>query len=110
MIPDELDIAPNAAVDFKMTQVPGSKFDRAKQAEILKGEESVAKKKATFSGASETAGDAQTDVIFINSEATIAENIAITRIQVVLPNGSKKVITINPRASIAELYTLIQSE
>lgn len=109
IIPEELNIDPNAVVDFKMTQEQ-SAFDPSKQAEILKGGEVAGKKKNPFSGNAETLGDANNDVITVNSEATIAENVTATRIQLVLPNGSKKVITINPRASIAELYGLIQKE
>jgi hypothetical protein len=111
IVPDELNINPNAAVDFKMTQIPDSTFDRSKQEEILKEDESSAKKKNPFSGNAETLGGcADNDVISVNYEAIIAENVTTTRIQVVLQNGSKKVVTINPRATIAELYTLIQEE
>lgn len=110
IIPDELEIDPNAAVDFKMTQVPDSSFDRAKQLEILKGDESAAKKKNPFSGNAEILGDLNNETITVNLEASIAENVTSTRIQLVLPNGSKKVITINPRAPISELYHLIQQE
>lgn len=93
-----------------MTQIPDKSYDHAKQLEILKKDESTAKKKHPFSGNPETTGDAHNEVISVNVEAEIADNIVTTRIQVVLPNGMKKVITINPRASISELYSHIQQE
>lgn len=110
IVPDELDINPNAAVDFKMTQLPDLAYDKKKQKEVIQGDQGPATKKDPFSGQAETLGEVKNDAVQINDQATIADTVLTTRIQVVLPNGSKKVITVNPRIIIDELYKIIQQE
>lgn len=110
IVPDELDINPNAAVDFKMTQLPDLAYDKKKQKEVIQGDQGPPTKKDPFSGQAETLGEVKNDVVQINDQATIADTVLTTRIQVVLPSGSKKVITVNPRIIIDELYKIIQQE
>ena len=63
-----------------------------------------------FSGNGEKIGSNDAEVVLVDQNIQLESSVKITRIQIILPNGSRKVISISARAKISELYLNIRKE
>lgn len=108
----DLGIGPYELADVKITQIPNEKFSEARRNQILHlaDQKGVpADKKPLFVGNGEKIGNINSETVQVNDSAPLDSSIT-TRIQVVLPNGARKVITIAAQAKIAELYEIVKKE
>ena len=110
----DLGIQANEIADIKITQLPDEKFDERKRGEIINASVPSAKfekvTRQSFTGEGEKLGNESIETITPNTDAQINENIISTRIQVILPDGSRQVFNIAARAKISELYAIIKSK
>lgn len=109
----DLNIGPHEIADVKITQVPNELFSSEKRDKITKRtalSEGSANSQPTFTGNGEKIGENNSEIISVKLDAELDSSINTTRIQVVLPNGSRKVITISARAKVSELYAAIKKE
>lgn len=68
-------------------------------------------KAPTFNGAGEKLGNVcELETIIPDLTCTIDDSVQGTRIQVILPDGTKKVIKIEARASVSDLFAKIRAE
>ena len=101
--------------DVRISQMPSEVFSPERRNKIMKGPAAASASepaRPTFSGTGEKLGsDESNDVIVSNDEsAQLDASITNTRIQIVLPNGSRKVLTISARAKVSELYSQVAKE
>ena len=102
--------------DVRISQLPNERFSADRRNQIMKGPSgatsSTEPPRPTFSGNGEKLGadDTNEAVVTIDQSAQLDSSITNTRVQVVLPNGSRKVITISARSSVSELYSQIEKE
>ena len=95
--------------DVKITQISGEQFSEAKRSEIIgssSGKANEAAKGPAFAGSGEKLGHNEIKIIKVDENAQLDPKIDRTRIQIVLPNGSRKIISISARAKICELYQI----
>lgn len=117
MTADDLGINPFEMADVRISQLPSEAFNPARRNQIMKGPGgggSSEPARPTFTGTGEKVGgssdDSKESVVSIDESAQLEDSITTTRIQIVLPNGSRKVLTISPRSKVSELYAQIVKE
>ena len=106
-------IGPYELADVKITQVPNEPFSSERRDQITKRTDPSklsAQYKPAFAGNGEKIGEKNSEIITVNSDAELESSVSSTRIQVVLPNGSRKVITLSARAKVSELYSIVKKE
>lgn len=67
-------------------------------------------KKQSFAGNGEKIGDSNSEFVLKDLKSELQPNTNTTRIQVILPSGARKVITIAARSTIIELYKIVEKE
>jgi len=112
---DDLGIGPFEMADVRISQLPGEVFSPERRNQIMKGpaaSSSSEPQRPTFTGTGEKLGaDGSTEsIVSIDESAQLDASITNTRIQIVLPNGSRKVLTISARSKVSELYSQIARE
>lgn len=106
-------IGPYELADVKITQIPNVPFSPERREQIIKENdpnENLVPQKPSFVGNGEKLGDNNTEIISVNLSAELDPSITRTRIQIVLPNGSRKVITTSARSKVSDLYATIKRE
>ena len=110
---EDLGIGPFELADIRIAHFPNEPFSQQKKAQIIQKnslKENSEVQQPVFSGSGEKLGENEDEIISVNSDAKLDPNIINTRIQVVLPNGSRRVISISAYAKISELYSEIAKE
>lgn len=117
MTADDLGIDPFEMADVRISQLPSESFSPNRRNQVMKGPgaSSAAEQppRPTFTGTGEKLGAADESndaIVSIDQTAQLDASITSTRIQVVLPNGSRKVLTISPRSKVSELYAQVAKE
>lgn len=106
-------IGPYELADVKISQLSNEPFspERIKQvinrADLGKSPEPS---KPTFVGNGEKLGADHSETIAVDLAAELEPSISTTRIQVVLPSGSRRIISISARARVSELYSTVKKE
>lgn len=99
--------------DIKISQIPNENFSPQRRSQITNttdeaNETSIDRPK--FIGTGEKLGSNDSETISVNENAQIDPSTLNTRIQIVLPNGSRKVINVSARSKISELYAFTRQE
>ena len=55
-------------------------------------------------------GENEIEIIEVKEDTQLDPKIDQTRIQVILPNGTRKVISISAQANVSELYKRVRDE
>jgi hypothetical protein len=108
----DLGIGPYELADVKITQIPNETFNPDKRDKINKIDSNKisAQSKSPFVGNGGKIGINNSETISVNLESELGPSINSTRIQVVLPNGTRKVISISARSKVSELYSIVKKE
>lgn len=109
----DLGIGSYELADVKIIQVPNEPFSSERRVQITKKtvpSNISAQCKPAFAGNGEKIGISDSEIISVNFDAELEPSISSTRIQIVLPNGSRKVITISSKAKVSELYSVVKKE
>lgn len=104
--------------DVRISQLPSEAFSPNRRNQVMKGpggasSSATEQSRPTFTGTGEKLGatdDTNDVVIKIDESAQLDASITTTRIQIILPNGSRKVLTISPRSQVSELYLQVAKE
>lgn len=110
---DDLGIDPYELADVKISQLPNENFSPQRRSQIIGATEEGNKTEIEgpkFVGAGEKLGSNFSETVSANENAQIDPSVVNTRVQIVLPNGSRKVISISVRSKIAELYASVRKE
>lgn len=106
-------IGPFELADVKISQVRNEPFSPGRRDQITsKIEHAKASEplKPSFAGTGEKIGENHSEIISANLAAELDPSIVTTRIQIVLPNGSRKVVTISASAKVTDLYLTVRKE
>lgn len=104
--------------DVRISQLPSEVFSPNRRNQVMKGPGGASSSAAepprpTFTGTGEKLGaadDTNDAVVSIDESAPLDDSVTTTRIQIILPNGSRKVLTISPRSKVSGLYAQIAKE
>lgn len=67
-------------------------------------------KRPAFVGNGEKIGNVNTETVQVDASAELDSSINTTRIQVILPTGARKVVSLSAKAKIGELYEIVKKE
>ena len=114
MSAEDLGIGPFEMADVRISQLPSERYSTERRNQIMKGPTASSSEppRPTFTGNGEKLGADESNeaIVAIDESAQLDSSITTTRVQVVLPNGSRKVITISARSKVSELYSQIAKE
>lgn len=113
-------INPFEMADVRISQLPNEVFSPERRNQIISGPKSSSHQpsksaeptRASFTGIGEKLGNDSVDeeCVVVNESAQLEESVTSTRIQIVLPNGTRKVMTMSPRSKVSELYGQVSKE
>lgn len=101
-------MGPSDLADLKISQLPEQTFDSTIREQIIDRPKEASTSASAMSGENKKVGDVDSEIIAPDLDAKLDASVATTRIQVILPDGSRKVVTIDPRSKVAALFVKIR--
>lgn len=103
-------IDPHELVDLRLSQLPDQMFNEKKRATIIQSgsNEDPAMPQLMVGEAKTVSENGEIPQITVDRSLVRNQDVTTTRLQIQLPNGTKKVITIDPHQKIMGLYEAVR--